>query len=347
MGGNDDDQRQAQALARFQVISAYLALEPARGQRNGLLEQLAARTWTGADGEAFRVAGETIRSWVRRYRLHGLAGLADKPRPVRGVQVLSREQIDLACRLKEEVPERSLDRLLRIMEDMKLVQPGTVRRSTLHRALKERGLSARRCRIPHTEDLDRFEAALPNNLWQSDMLEGPWLPDPARPGKSRRAHLYAFIDDHSRLLLHGRFSFKGDLPALELVFRRCLQKFGQPRRVYYDNGQVYRSNHMRRVVAELGIHRIIFTEKGRPMGHGKIEAFNRLVRSAFLAELKPARITTLDQVNEAFVAWADMEYNAQVHGETGERPLDRWRAGHAHVKRSEEHTSELQSRLPI
>lgn len=315
------------ALVRYQVISAFLALEPRRGQRRAVLEQLAARTWTHADGQPFQVSAETIRAWVRRYRARGLDGLRDRPRPRRGTTALTPAVVELACSLKREVPERSLDRLLRILEDMGLVQKGAVRRSTLHRALQQAGLSARRLRTVDAHDLDRFEASAPNDLWQSDMLAGPWLPDPDVPGKVRRAWLYAFLDDHSRLLLHGRFSFKGDLPALELVFRRALQKYGKPHRVYYDNGATYRSRHMRQIVAELGLHSILFTKAYRPMGHGKIEAYNRYCSDAFVAEVKASSIRTLDELNEAFVAWADREYNAKVHGETGEAPITRWRAG--------------------
>ncbi len=192
--------------------------------------------------------------------------------------------------------------------------------------------------MPDTQDLDRFEAVRPNDLWQSDLLVGPWLPDPERPGKVRRAYLYAFLDDHSRLLLHGRFSFKGDLPALELVFRRCLQKYGRCKRVYYDNGQVYHSGHMRHIVATLGMHRICFTKVRRPEGHGKIEAFNHYCRSAFLAELRATPVTTLDQLNEAFLAWADLEYNRKPHTETRQTPLDRWRAGVDQVRYADEET---------
>ena len=293
------------ALMRYEVISAYLAMDPPRGQKKPLLKQLASRVWTGSDGEPLRVSAETIRVWVRRYRKKGLDGLRDKPRPARGCQALTAEQAELAVKLKREVPERSLDRLIAIMEDMKLIEPDVVKRSTLHRVLQSAGVSRLRGRVPDRQDLDRFEAEAPNALWQSDMLVGPWLPDPERPGKMRRAYLYAFLDDHSRLLLHGRFSFKGDLPALELVFRRCLQKFGVCVRVYYDNGQTYRSRHMRQIVATLGIHPIIFTKTYRPMGHGKIEKLNELIRAAFLAELKASNITTLDQLNEAFGAWAD------------------------------------------
>ena len=322
------DPRLKKALCRYEVISPYLAADPGRGQKGPLLRKLASRQWTDEQGEPMEVKAETIRSWVRRYRKSGLNGLMDKPRPRRGVQVLSPEQVELVCQLRREVPERSLDRIITIVESMGMLDRGTLRRSTLHRVLQAEGLSARACRVPETQDLDRFEADRPNDLWQSDMLTGPWLPDPKRPGKMRRAYLYAFLDDHSRLLLHGRFSFKGDLPALELVFRRCLQKWGVPSRVYYDNAQVYRSDHMRQIVAILGIHRIVFTRPRRPMGHGKIEALNRYIRSAFLAELAASpQITTLDALNEAFVAWADNEYNRSTHSETGASPLERWREG--------------------
>lgn len=336
MANDDRDPRRAKALARYMVISAYLAMEPPRGQRRAVLEQLAGKVWQDADGQPMQVQAETLRVWIRRYRQGGLEALEDKARTTRGITALTDEQIELACRLKREVPERSLDRLIRIMEQMDLVEPGAIRRSTLHRVLQREGLSARQCRVPDRNDLDRFEAITPNDLWQSDMLVGPWLPDPQRPGKVRRAYLYAFIDDHSRMLLHGRFTFKGELPALELVFRRCLQKYGVPRRVYYDNGATYRSRHMKQIVAELGIHPIIFTQKHRPMGHGKIEALNQYIRDAFLAELKASTITSLDALNEAFVAWNDYEYNPKVHSETHEEPRKRWRAGIEQIKYADE-----------
>ena len=273
---------------------------------------------------------------MRRYRRGGLDALADKPRPRSGVKTLTPDQIELFCQLKREVPERSLDRLLLIASDMKLIEPGTVSRSTLHRVLQQRGLSKRPTPVASVTDLDRFEADSANDLWQSDMLAGPWLPDPARPGKVRRAWLYAFLDDHSRLLLAGRFAFKGDLPALELVFRQAVRRYGVPRRVYYDNGATYRAKHMQQVVAALGIHRLVFTTPYRPMGHGKIEAFNRLCKAACIAEVRASSIQTLDELNAAFGAWVSRFYNKRLHGETGQTPQDRWRAGLNQIRHIDE-----------
>jgi transposase InsO family protein len=320
------DDPMAWALVRYQVLSPYLAADPPRGQRTALLRQLAARVWTGPDGEPFTVAAETIRTWVRRYRAGGLDGLKDAPRARTGVSALTEEQQQLVCRLKREVPERSLDRIIEIAEAMKLVEPGTLKRSTVHRVLRRQGISARGGRTPDRQDLDRFEADFPGALWQSDLLVGPWLPDPDKPDAVRRAKLYAFLDDHSRLILAGRFHFSEKLPHLELVLRDSIRAWGLPKRLYYDNGAVYRSRHMAQVVAELGIARIVFTQPYRPMGHGKIEALNRYIRSSFISELKASSVTTLDQLNEAFAAWAG-RYNTTVHSETGEAPKARYQRG--------------------
>ncbi len=324
------------ALLRYQAISAYLALDPLRGHRGPTLRKLAGKTWTLPDGRQVRFAAETLRCWIRRYRCGGLPALEDKARPQRGVVVLTPAQVETFCALKRDVPERSLDQLLRIAGDLKLVEPGTVSRSTLHRVLQAHGLSGRPKSGASVADLDRFEADAPNELWQSDMLAGPWLPDPDKPGKRRRTWLYAFIDDHSRLLLAGRFAFKGDLPALELVFRQALRRHGLPARVYYDNGATYRSRHMQQVVAELGIHRMVFTTPYRPQGHGKVEAFNRFCKNAFIAEVKASSITTLDALNAAFRAWVDRVYNTRLHSEIQQAPRERWREALSNVRHVDE-----------
>ncbi|MCB9694488.1 MAG: helix-turn-helix domain-containing protein [Alphaproteobacteria bacterium] len=167
------DPRLAMALARYQVVSAYVATDLHRGQRRAFLEHLAKRAWTGPDNEPMRVTAETIRVWVRRYRRGGLDALFDKERPSPGVQVLSPELLEIACALKRQVPERTIDTLIRIMEDLGHVEPGVVRRSTLHRALQAVGLSRRPPTQASTEDLDRWEAAAPQRSVAERHAHGP------------------------------------------------------------------------------------------------------------------------------------------------------------------------------
>lgn len=315
------------ALLRYQAISAYVSLDPPRGQRTAILKQLSEKSWTLPDGRQVQFAAETLRAWVRRFRRGGLEALEDAPRARPGVKVLTEAQKELLCQLKRDVPSRSLDRIIDIAEETGNVPRGLLSRSTVHRVLHRRGLSKRKRGESSTADLDRFEAAFPNDLWQSDMLAGPWLPEPGQPGKRRQAWLHAFIDDHSRLLLAGRWAFKSDLPTLEITFREALRRHGLPRRVYYDNGGPYRSKHMKQIVAVLSNQKPIFTQAYRPEGHGKIEAFNRLCRGAFVDEVKASSITTLGELNTAFRAWADLKYNRRPHSEIGQTPWARWRDG--------------------
>jgi putative transposase len=50
----------------------------------------------------------------------------------------------------------------------------------------------------------RYEADRPNERWITDVLVGPWVPHPKTPD-SVRAKLFLIVDDHSRLVVHGRF----------------------------------------------------------------------------------------------------------------------------------------------
>ena len=318
-----EETQQEKALFRFQVLSPLLALDLPRGKKRAALRELAGKTWTLQNGENLKVSEESIRRWLRLYREGGFEAIKDRPHPPQGGR-LPEDVIAAACRLKREVPERTLDRLIVILEETGEAPPGLIARSTLHRALQEKGLSRRAFTAGGKKDLARWQADYANDLWQSDLLEGPALPDPDCPDKKKKTRLYAFLDDASRRLLYGRFFFKGDLPALELTFKTALQKYGIPRFVYYDNGLVYRSGHMRIICAELGIHHPIHTKPYRPEGHGKIEAWNRFCTTNFLAEVKASSIQTLEELNRAFNAWVEEEYNRRTHTELKCSPKERW-----------------------
>jgi hypothetical protein len=51
---------------------------------------------------------------------------------------------------------------------------------------------------------------------------------------------------------------------------------------------------------------------------------NRFCINNFIAEVKVSKIKTLDQLNEAFFAWVDEEYNHRKHSEMGMSPKKRW-----------------------
>jgi len=87
-------------------------------------------------------------------------------------------------------------------------------------------------------------------------MDGPYLPDPADHQRQRQTYLFAFLDDHTRLIPHAQFYWNEQLPRLENCFKRAMLRYGRPLAIYVDQGAVYRAGHIDTVCAQLGIRRI-------------------------------------------------------------------------------------------
>lgn len=55
MATDEEDPAMVVALARYQIVTAYLTLDPPRGQRGLIRKQLAAKTWFRTDGQRMSV----------------------------------------------------------------------------------------------------------------------------------------------------------------------------------------------------------------------------------------------------------------------------------------------------
>jgi len=53
-------------------------------------------------------------------------------------------------------------------------------------------------------------------------------------GKLRKSFLFAFIDDHSRLIPHAQFYLRENLESFLDCFMKALEKRGLPRKLYVD-----------------------------------------------------------------------------------------------------------------
>jgi putative transposase len=80
---------------------------------------------------------------------------------------------------------------------------------------------------------------------------------------------------------------------------------------------------------------LIFSEKGVPRGHGKIERFFRSVNELFLQDLpgycpkghQAEAKLSLSVFEEKFRTWLLSDYQHRVHSETKCSPAERWEAG--------------------
>ena len=245
------------ALFRYGLIAQLVHTPPDTGQQERLLREIASRTYTLPGSTRTRVSITTLRRYLKTYREQGFDALrpasrADTDAP----RAFPPEVLAKAIALREEQPSRTTQTIVDILQrDESLSLPRSVNVHTLTTHLRRRG-KTRRVLAQTGKTYRRFERDHVNSLWQGDAMVGPWLPDPNVPGKKRRAHLFCFIDDHSRLVPYAEFFFDEALPRLERVLKVALLRRGVPHAVYVDNGQVYSSTQFHAACATLGIQRI-------------------------------------------------------------------------------------------
>jgi transposase InsO family protein len=317
------------ALFRYGLI-APLVLEPLpRGELTRRAREIAAHPYDIPYSNRTHLSIDTLLDWAHRYRLEGFQALAPKPRRDRGLsRVISPQMAQLIERLKRENPHRTGTTLLRELALSRGSDTPPLSTASLYRFLRERGLSARELLNPTTAR-KKFQAEYANQIWQSDMLYGPYIHRPE--GGKRQCFLYGIIDDASRLVPHAQFYLSERLDALLDCLRQAVAARGIPVRLYVDNAKVYHSQQLARIAASLGIL-VVHTPPYQPEGRGKIERWFRGVREQFLANLDPKRILTLADLNTRFWAWIDNAYHCSVHSSLGATPLLRWQKDIEHVR---------------
>jgi putative transposase len=313
----EDRRRRDIALFRYGLIRAAADPDLSPAERGRLVRDLAGREHRGPNGEWVTVGRSTLDRWIVDYRAGGFDALV--PRPRKTGPLSDPELLDLAVRLKRENPRRTAAHIVELITT-DLARTGEVRQipsvRSVQRHFARLGLRGRSSERP-PEAFGRFEADAINDLWVGDVMHGPSI-------AGRKALLFAFLDDHSRLITGHRWGLSEDVLRLEAALRRGLAARGVPKRIYVDNGSPFVSHQLQRACAVLGI-RLVHSRPGRPQGRGKIERFFATVRSQFLVEIDD-RVATLAKLNDVFTAWVETRYHHNTHRETGQTPLERFTA---------------------
>jgi len=316
----EEQQQKDVAVFRFGVISDFVTrAELDRGEQERLLAEKCERSWQIPHSNRSRLARSTILGWIKAYREGGgrLESLYPGSRNDQGMsRVIDEETGALIVRLRTEMPRCSLPTLISELEKRKLLPPGLILGpSTLYRFLKREGLL--KVASPPPVDRRKFEAELPNDLWQSDAMHGPMV---MVGDKRRKTFLFAFIDDMSRLVPHATFCLNENLDSYLAALRCALLKRGLPRKLYVDNAPAFRSKLLHEVAASLGIA-LVHSKPYKPQGRGKVERFFQTVRGQFLPTFQA---TSIEVLNDQLDHWITTVYHQRPHGATGEPPLKRF-----------------------
>jgi putative transposase len=320
----DGKQQEQVALHRWAVIAEAANGRLSATERGVLVRQIAARAHTHPDGSTRRYSRATIDRWLRAWRTQGLAALRPAPRADTGTVRAHPELFAEACALRLELPGRSAAQIASILFHRHGIR---VAERTVRAQLRRAGLH-REALAAEPKAYGRYEAARPNERWISDVLVGPWVPWPRREA-SVRARLFLIVDDHSRLLVDGRFYARENARACQDLLRRAICRRGLPTVFYCDNGAPFANAWLERTCAVLGI-RLVHSRPYSPQGRGKQERLNRYIREAFLAEVTHQGVESLDDLNDLFGAWAEQVANRRVHAETNQAPIERFTAGGPH-----------------
>jgi len=315
-----EDEKMQVAVFRFGVISDFVnGIQMSRAERRRLMGEKCARKWPIPFSGKTRITKGTVRRWIRLYRDSNgnLKSLFPKDRSDQGkCRVMDEETCCALIRLRREMPDATVINLIAMMNRRRLVTAGfELNLSTVYRFLHQQNLMNLTKHKP--VDRRKFEAELPNDLWQSDVLHGPKVDV---DGKMKKTYLIAIIDDHSRLITYARFYLSEALIYYLDAFENALAKRGLPRKLYVDNGAAFRSKHLEYITASLAIS-LIHAKPYTPQGKGKIERWFKTVRSSFLPMFKGSGLIEL---NEALTLWVTESYHQRIHGATGQTPFERF-----------------------
>jgi len=320
----ENDHRQAVALFRYGLIADLIHLPPGSPGISDQLQAKSEQDYTIPGSKRRRVAAETLRDWLKRYRRGGFDALLPRSRSDRGQ---SRRLPDTAAEaliaLKEQYPRLSVRLLIaRARESGAVAADQALPISTVYRLFQREGLMVKKTDSPTGTDRRRFAFRHAGELWMSDVMHGITVGDGA--GKRRKTYLIAFLDDATRVIPYATFAFSENTAAFLPVFKQALIRRGIPERLYVDNGANYRSRHLALVCAKLGVA-LIHARPHQPAGKGKIERFFRTLRASLLTRLTAEDTQSLDALNRRLWAYIEAEYHQSPHrGLDGKTPLEHW-----------------------
>jgi transposase InsO family protein len=281
-----------------------------------------------AAAEAAGVSGRTAAKWVRRFRLEGVAGLADRSSAPRRVP-------------RRTAPERvEAIRMLRRLRltGAEIAELLGMALSTVSRWLKRIGLG-KRSRLAPPEPPNRYQRARPGELVHVDVKKlgrfrrpghralgrgpGRRLTQNTSEGRGRGVvgwdFLHVCVDDATRLAYVEVLPDERATTAAAFL-KRAVSWFADRgvavERVMSDNGSCYRSSEHARACRTLGL-RHLRTRPYRPRTNGKAERFIQTLQN----EWAYARIyASSTERAEHLTAWLNHYNYRRPHGSLSHRP---------------------------
>ena len=223
------------------------------------------------------------RSWIykllARYREGGYEALEPRSRaprssPNRTPEELAREVVSLREQLLSQGHDCGAQTIAHHLARQSEQVPSV---STIWRILRREGLVVPQPQKRPRSSLIRFEAELPNEMWQADITH--W-----RLADGRDVEILNMIDDHSRLFLASRAFPTTKAADVVDVFRFAIDLHGAPASLLCDNGAVFTATPRGgKVLLQVEMERLGITAKNsrpyHPQTCGKVERLHHTLKA--------------------------------------------------------------------
>lgn len=325
MGEKEQDLIERVAVFRHGLVARISATGMDATHRREETERIVAEDHRIPGSSRTRVAGSTLRDWVRNYNSGGFEALKPSPRADAGLpRALRPEVAEALLKIKETNLELSIRAVIAEAREQGVVGENVpLPVSTVHRLLRRHGFTAVGVAASGAPtDRRRFAYLEAGQLWQSDVMHGPGAI--GDDGRRRKVYLLAFLDDATRVITHAEFAFSENTRAFFPIFKRALLRRGLPERLFVDNGANFRSHQLAVLCAKLNVA-LIHAKVRSPQSKGKIERFFRTVRAQLIARLTEEDTASLEAINRRLGGWIEGEYHHSPHrGLDDDTPLERW-----------------------
>lgn len=336
---------QAWARLRFSVVGPLLASPPSRGELGGRLEELAGCKWRHPiSGQWVQFGLSTIERWyylARKEKQDPVSALRRKLRSDSGqhpgLSLALRQALVLQYRQHPSWSyQLHADNLAALVEQKPELGRAPAY-ATVLRFLKGQGLFKRPRRGPvhspgvqaaehrfESREVRSYQNPYVHGLWHLDFHHGSMRV--LQGGQWLYPLLLGVMDDHSRLCCHAQWYLSEGAEQLCHGLSQAFEKHGLPRALLDDNGAAMVAAETEQGLERLGIvseHTLSYS----PYQNGKQEVFWAQVEGRLLPMLEGVSDLTLRSLNEATLAWVEVEYNRKTHSELGMTP---WEAALQH-----------------
>jgi transposase InsO family protein len=189
--------------------------------------------------------------------------------------------------------------------------------ATIWRILSRHGLIIPEPHKRPRSSFKRFEAKLPNEMWQADATH--WL-----LADGSDVEIFNLIDDHSRLVLASVALHSVKATDALQIFISATESHGFPAALLCDNAAIFSGKSRRgKVILESELERLgircIHSTPYHPQTCGKVERFHQTLKRFLVQQASPESLAHLQLQLDEFRNYYNQQRPHRAHG--GKTPL--------------------------